>query len=83
MVGYFGIKGTHLNIESNLNQPINGVRPYTALSVSSPIDAGKPLGNITLTLGDHQRVCTVSYTPEGCGAAGAVGSGRCPVRAGD
>jgi hypothetical protein len=48
MVGYFGVKGTHLNIQSNLNQPINGVRPYTALSSSSPIDPGKPLGNITL-----------------------------------
>jgi hypothetical protein len=48
MVGYFGVKGTHLNIQSNLNQPINGVRPYTALSSSSPIDPGKTLGNITL-----------------------------------
>jgi hypothetical protein len=48
MVGYFGGKGTHLNIESNLNQPVNGVKPYTALSESSPIDPGMPLGTITL-----------------------------------
>ena len=48
MVGYFAGKGTHLNIESNLNQPINGVKPYTALSASSPINPGMPLGIITL-----------------------------------
>jgi outer membrane receptor protein involved in Fe transport len=48
MIGYFAAKGTHLNIESNLNQPINGLHPYNALSTSSPIDPGKPLGVITL-----------------------------------
>jgi hypothetical protein len=30
--------------------------------------------------GDHQRLCRVSSTPEACGAAVAVCSGRCPVR---
>ncbi len=49
MAGYFGSKGTHLNIVRNINQPINGVKPYPALSASSPIIPGSPLGaSITL-----------------------------------
>ncbi|HEY5443407.1 MAG TPA: hypothetical protein VIJ87_02840, partial [Pyrinomonadaceae bacterium] len=40
-------KGTHLIIRRNLNQPINGVRPYTNLSTTSPILPGTALGNIT------------------------------------
>ena len=47
MVGYFGSKGTHLILRRNLNQPTGGVRPYPALSASSPILPGTPLGNIT------------------------------------
>jgi hypothetical protein len=46
MIGYFGSKGTDLNIERNYNQAINGVLPYPALSSNSPIDPGKRLGNI-------------------------------------
>jgi hypothetical protein len=46
MAGYFGSKGTHLTLARNLNQPIDGVRPFTALSPSSPILPGTPLGNI-------------------------------------
>jgi carboxypeptidase family protein len=46
MTGYFGMKGTDLNIARNYNQPINGVRPYLALSPSSPIFPGQPLANI-------------------------------------
>ncbi len=46
MAGYFANKGTDLNVARNYNQPINGLRPYPALSASSPIDPGKPLGNI-------------------------------------
>jgi hypothetical protein len=45
--GYFGSKGTHLIIRRNINQPINGVRPYPTLSAASPILPGVPLGNIT------------------------------------
>jgi hypothetical protein len=45
--GYFGSKGTHLILRRNLNQPVNGVRPYPALSASSPILPGTPLGNVT------------------------------------
>lgn len=47
MVGYFGSKGTNLRISRNLNQPVNGVRPFARLSSSSPILPGTPLGNIT------------------------------------
>ena len=47
MVGYFGSSGRHLRISRNLNQPVNGVRPFPALSASSPIRPGAPLGNIT------------------------------------
>jgi hypothetical protein len=47
MVGYFGSKGTHLTLRRNINQPVNGVRPFVALSESSPILPGTPLGNIT------------------------------------
>ncbi|HKE60329.1 MAG TPA: TonB-dependent receptor [Pyrinomonadaceae bacterium] len=46
MAGYFGSKGTHLIIRRNINQPINGVRPFPALSDSSPILPGTPLGNV-------------------------------------
>jgi len=46
MIGYFANKGTDLNIGRNYNQPTNGVRPYPALSASSPIAPGRPLGNI-------------------------------------
>jgi hypothetical protein len=47
MAGYIGSKGTHLITRRNLNQPVNGVRPYPALSLSSPILPGTPLGNVT------------------------------------
>ncbi len=47
LVGYFGSKGTHLISRRNLNQPINGVRPFLILSQSSPILPGTTLGNIT------------------------------------
>ncbi len=47
-VGYFGTKGTHLRITRNINQPVNGgARPFSSLSLSSPIRPGVPLGNIT------------------------------------
>jgi len=36
-----------LILRRNLNQPIDGVRPFPALSSSSPILPGAPLGNIT------------------------------------
>lgn len=51
IVGYMGSKGTHLRIARNLNQLalVGGalVRPFPALSASSPIDPGAALGNIT------------------------------------
>ena len=44
--GYFGTKGTHLRIARNINQPINGVRPFPSVSLSSPIRPGAALNNI-------------------------------------
>lgn len=46
-VGYFGLRGTHLRLTHNLNQPINGAKPFPAISASSVIAAGRALGNIT------------------------------------
>ena len=57
MLGYFGTKGTDLNVERNYNQITNGVRPYLALSASSPIDPGMPLSNI----GVYESVGNSSY----------------------
>jgi hypothetical protein len=55
-VGYFGSKGTHLRLTRNLNQTflnaaLNPVRPFPALSPSSPIAPGLPLLNITFREG--------------------------------
>ena len=47
MLGYFGSKGTHLRISRNINQPLNGVRPFPRLSNSSPLLPGATIGNIT------------------------------------
>ena len=47
MVGYFGSKGTNLITRRNINQPVNGVRPFPRLSAASSILPGTPLGNIT------------------------------------
>ncbi len=47
MVGYFGSKGEDLRVSRNLNQFVNGVRPYTHISASSSILPGAAVGNIT------------------------------------
>jgi hypothetical protein len=47
LVGYFGSRGEDLRISRNLNQPVDGVRPFAAVSASSPILPGALLGNIT------------------------------------
>ncbi len=47
MAGYFGSKGTRLILRRNINQPVDGARPFPALSLASPILPGAPLGNIT------------------------------------
>lgn len=52
MVGYFGSKGTDLNIVRNYNQPIGGVKPYAALSANSPIFPGRPLSTILVQESD-------------------------------
>jgi len=45
---YVGSKGTDLNVGVNANQLVNGIRPFPALSASSPIDPGVKLSNTTL-----------------------------------
>ena len=47
MIGYVGTRGEQLRLTRNINQPINGTRPYSSLSRQSPILPGTPLGNIT------------------------------------
>ena len=47
MIGYFGSRGDHLRLSRNLNQFVNGVRPYPRLAADSPIQPGASLGNIT------------------------------------
>lgn len=46
-IGYFGSKGTNLIVRRNINQPLNEVRPFPALSPASPKFPGAALGNIT------------------------------------
>ncbi len=46
-LAYVGSHGVHLRLALNQNQPINGTRPYAALSAQSPYDPSKGLGNIT------------------------------------
>ena len=46
-VGYLGSHGDDLRISRNINQPVDGVRPFPALSASSPILPGAALGNLT------------------------------------
>jgi hypothetical protein len=46
-IGYLGSRGRNLRISRNINQPVNGVRPFQTLSDSSPILPGARLGNIT------------------------------------
>jgi carboxypeptidase family protein/TonB-dependent receptor-like protein len=46
-VGYLGSHGRDLRISRNINQPVNGVRPFAALSDASAILPGAALGNIT------------------------------------
>jgi len=47
MVGYFGSKGDHLRVSRNVNQFVNGARPYPRLAPDSPILPNSALGNIT------------------------------------
>src|SRR5262249_22005043 len=46
-VGYLGSHGSNLRISRNLNQPVEGVRPFPVLSASGPILPGTSLGTIT------------------------------------
>jgi hypothetical protein len=46
-VGYLGSRGTDLRISRNINQPVDGARPFGSVSTSSPILPGARLGTIT------------------------------------
>jgi hypothetical protein len=52
MAGYFGSKGTHLNIVKNLNQGAPGARPFPTVSGTSAIAANSPLNNIAMQATD-------------------------------
>ena len=68
MIGYFGTKGTHLEEDQDINQfgvlgsplvgGLNPTRPFTAISASSPILPGIPLGN---TITEHNSNGTSTY----------------------
>jgi hypothetical protein len=45
-LGYSGSRGKNLRISRDINQPVDGVRPFAALAASSPILPGTPLGAI-------------------------------------
>ncbi len=48
-LGYYGSVGRHLRQTVNLNEPgFATLRPFQALSIASPIDAGAPLANANL-----------------------------------
>jgi hypothetical protein len=49
MVGYFGSHGDHLRVTRNVNQFLNGVRPFPTLASTSTILPGNALGNIVET----------------------------------
>jgi hypothetical protein len=46
-VGYIGARGGQLRLTRNVNQPVDGRRPFTNVAAASPILPGTPLGNIT------------------------------------
>src|SRR5579872_4099691 len=68
MVGYFGSKGTHLEIDQNINQfgvlgspqikGLNPTRPFTTLSANSPILPGVTLAN---SITEHNSDSNSSY----------------------
>lgn len=52
MIGYFGSKGSHLSSALNLNQFVNGVRPFPNLSATSPVFPAQCVGKPTCPLGN-------------------------------
>lgn len=52
MIGYFGSKGSHLSSAINLNQFVNGVRPFPNLSSTSPVVPAQCVGKPTCALGN-------------------------------
>lgn len=68
MVGYFGSKGTHLNMQLNENQLIPGatpgvyVRPFANLSAASPIIPLAPNGTRLTALGNITDNESIGYS---------------------
>ncbi len=50
MVGYFGSKGTHLRLARDLNQPVNGVRPFSTITLLD--GSTRPAFQITQLISD-------------------------------
>ena len=63
-VGYSGSHGSNLRISRNLNQPVNGVRPYPGVASTSPIQPGTPLGNITQVESSGFATRALAWAPE-------------------
>ena len=68
MVGYFGSYGDRLSVPININQFVNGVRPYVRLSATSPIQPNALLGNIT-----ERRKHRLLATTRACGSRRTIG----------
>ena len=68
MVGYFGSKGTHLNMQLNQNQLIPGatpgvyVRPFANLAANSPIIPVAPNGTQLTALGNINDNESIGYS---------------------
>jgi carboxypeptidase family protein len=60
-VSYVGSRGAHLPIVLNVNQPVDGVRPFQSLSTRSPILPGTPLGNIIETASTGRSTYTALW----------------------
>ncbi len=48
-LGYYGSVGRHLRARTNQNEPIAGVRPYLALSATSPIDPSASIAGVNIS----------------------------------
>ena len=68
MVGYFGSHGDRLRIPVNINQFVNGVRPFPTLSATSPISAR--CGARQHHRGPERRLVA---TTRGCGSRRTAG----------
>jgi hypothetical protein len=59
MIGYFGSHGSHLRLNLNVNQFVNGQRPFPNLSPNSPIQPPNPANT---ALGNIQMIDSVGWS---------------------